>query len=95
MLQSGDGRLQSLQDGIQFCAELCITSSLIGMRCLGGFKVGSLQLGFIQRGTWWQAEQLEAVGHRRNQAAKLSPQEQVTTAFGFFTLKPPCWMSSL
>ena len=27
-------------------------------------------------------------------AEKLSPQEQVTTAFGFFTLKPPSWSAS-
>jgi cytidyltransferase-like protein len=27
-------------------------------------------------------------------AAKLSPHEQVTTAFGLLTLKPPCWRSS-
>ena len=36
-------------------------------------------------------EQAEIIRH----AAKLSPQEQCATAFGFVTLNPPFWRSSL
>src|ERR1700748_98077 len=36
-------------------------------------------------------EQREIIRH----AAKLSPQEQCATAFGFVTLNPPFWRSSL
>src|SRR5690606_33159676 len=40
----------------------------------------------VQPGTTWLVQQREIIGH---QALKLSPQEQLVAALGFFTLKPP------
>src|SRR5437868_12062140 len=45
----------------------------------------------IEPGRAGLVEQREEIGH----AAKLSPQEQCATAFGFVTLNPPFWRSSL
>ena len=50
-----------------------------------------LQRFEIQPGAARLIEQREVIGH----AAKLSPQEQCATAFGFVTLKPPFCRSSL
>src|SRR4051794_14135903 len=76
--------------------------SLIEIRELGGrsrvrmrlqrFRVVNLFQGLAIEP--WQmrlVEQREIIGH----AAKLSPQEQCATAFGFVTLKPPFCRSSL
>jgi hypothetical protein len=47
--------------------------------------VSLFQAGRIEPGCARLVEKREAIDH----AAKLSPQEQCATAFGFVTLKPP------
>ena len=54
-------------------------------------KVALLQGFFGNCGPSLDVEQGEVIDH----AEKLSPQEQCATAFGFVTLNPPFWRSSL
>ena len=60
----------------------------------GGF--GLAEIGFLQEFVAngrpsLDTEQGKVIDH----AEKLSPQEQCATAFGFVTLNPPFWRSSL
>ena len=54
-------------------------------------KVDVLQGFFVNCGPSLDIEEGEVIDH----AEKLSPQEQCATAFGFVTLNPPFWRSSL
>src|SRR5207248_9599833 len=70
-------------------------------RTLGGHRIGMgfqrfavinlLQPSRVKPRYAWLLKQRKVIGH----AAKLSPQEQCATAFGFVTLKPPFCRSSL
>ena len=63
----------------------------VRVRQQGLLMIGVLQLIRIEPGCAWLIEKSEVIDH----AAKLSPQEQWATAFGFVTLNPPFCRSSL
>ena len=88
-------RLQRFVGGVDLGGACGIAAGLVGMRGAAGGEPGLLQGVRVEGGGTRQAEEGEGVRHRENQAEKLSPQEQVTTALGFFTLKPPLCRSSL
>src|SRR6476620_2720877 len=89
MLNSRRGIDDSLKrriDGKHFAR-----SSRIRMKQFTLAKISSLHGFFSDRRTPLDIEEGEVIIH----AEKLSPQEQCATAFGFVTLNPPFWRSSL
>src|SRR5437868_12058468 len=61
------------------------------MQQAGAFVKSLLDCAIIEMGLVRLSKKREIISH----AAKLSPQEQCATAFGFVTLNPPFWRSSL
>ena len=92
MLQAFFWRGESLEGRVEIRALGFISRGLVGVRELTFFGIGRLEELRIEGGCSGKTQRGKGV---HAQAAKLSPQEQVTTAFGFFTLKPPLWRSSL
>src|SRR5437868_10758810 len=61
------------------------------MQQAGAFVKSSFECAIVEMRLVRLLKESEVIGH----AAKLSPQEQCATAFGFVTLNPPFWRSSL
>src|ERR1700736_5273702 len=72
------------------CNQLA-RSNRIRMERFTFAEISSLHGFFSDRGPPLDTKEGEVINH----AAKLSPQEQCATAFGFVTLNPPFWRSSL
>src|SRR6202011_1032139 len=72
------------------CNQLA-RSNRIRMERFTFAEISSLHGFFSDRGPPLDTKEGEVINH----AEKLSPQEQCATAFGFVTLNPPFWRSSL
>src|SRR5438046_9730631 len=92
MMQTSFRILQNLVSLIEFReVAFVIGIGRIGMALQRFSVVCLLERGGIEPRRAWLLEQREVIRH----AAKLSPQEQCATAFGFVTLNPPFCRSSL
>src|SRR5438876_3793735 len=89
MLNSRRGIGDCLKRGID-CKHL-VRSSRIQTERFTFVEICSLDSFFGDRGPPLDTKEREIINH----AEKLSPQEQCATAFGFVTLNPPFWRSSL
>src|SRR6267143_4727641 len=81
-----------LKSSVQLSEPFAFVCSIgIGMQQTGTLAKSLLDCTIIEMGLTALPEQREIISH----AAKLSPQEQCATAFGFVTLNPPFCRSSL
>src|SRR5437868_15130129 len=91
MVQASFGILQDLigliqpRKGCARYARVAAARLRIRVRLQGLLMVAVLQLDQVEPRCAWLIKKREIIDH----AAKLSPQEQCATAFGFVTLNPP------